>query len=188
MQISSINCEAYFTELAKKVIVLLWTLGSSCGKAGASRTSKISGRRTKNNPCLIGSPGVGETTIVEGLAQRISSRQVPEILDVKVISLDIPRIISGTIYRREFEERLKQLMDEVKQSDDIILFIDEVCMLIGAGVVKDSAINAANILKPALARGELKVMVPRHLMSTETWRKIQLRRMISACESSWTIR
>ncbi|KAK7858512.1 atp-dependent clp protease atp-binding subunit clpa like protein cd4a, partial [Quercus suber] len=132
------------------------TLGSSCGKAGASRTSKISGRRTKNNPCLIGSPGVGETTIVEGLAQRISSRQVPEILDVKVISLDIPRIISGTIYRREFEERLKQLMDEVKQSDDIILFIDEVCMLIGAGVVKDSAINAANILKPALARGELK--------------------------------
>ena len=74
-----------------------------------------------------------------------------------MISLDIPRIISGTIYRREFEERLKQLMDEVKQSDDMILFIDEVCMLIGAGVVKDSAINAANILKPALARGELKI-------------------------------
>ena len=71
--------------------------------------------------------------------------------------MDIPRIISGIIYRREFEERLKQLMDEVKQSDDMILFIDEVCMLIGAGVVKDSAINAANILKPALARGELKI-------------------------------
>ena len=71
--------------------------------------------------------------------------------------MDIPRIISGTIYRREFEERLKQLMDEVKQSDDMILFIEEVCMLIGAGVVKDSAINAANILKPALARGELKI-------------------------------
>eukprot|EP00249_Psilotum_nudum_P024846 c29307_g1_i2 orf=247-3057(+) len=120
------------------------------------RVTQILGRRTKNNPCLIGEPGVGKTAIAEGLAQRISSGDVPETIEgKKVITLDMGLLVAGTKYRGEFEERLKKLMEEIKQADDIILFIDEVHTLIGAGAA-EGAIDAANILKPALARGELQ--------------------------------
>ncbi|RWW26945.1 hypothetical protein GW17_00008645 [Ensete ventricosum] len=112
------------------------------------RVTQILGRRTKNNPCLIGEPGVGKTAIAEGLAQRIANGDV--------ITLDMGLLVAGTKYRGEFEERLKKLMEEIKQSDEIILFIDEVHTLIGAGAA-EGAIDAANILKPALARGELQV-------------------------------
>jgi len=120
------------------------------------RVTQILGRRTKNNPCLIGEPGVGKTAIAEGLAQRICSGDVPETIEgKKVITLDMGLLVAGTKYRGEFEERLKKLMEEIKQNDDIILFIDEVHTLIGAGAA-EGAIDAANILKPALARGELQ--------------------------------
>ncbi|GJV75879.1 ATP-dependent Clp protease ATP-binding subunit ClpA homolog CD4B, chloroplastic-like protein [Tanacetum coccineum] len=120
------------------------------------RVTQILGRRTKNNPCLIGEPGVGKTAIAEGLAQRIASGDVPETIEgKKVITLDMGLLVAGTKYRGEFEERLKKLMEEIKQADDIILFIDEVHTLIGAGAA-EGAIDAANILKPALARGELQ--------------------------------
>ncbi|KAM7277272.1 hypothetical protein ACFE04_019138 [Oxalis oulophora] len=120
------------------------------------RVVQILGRRTKNNPCLIGEPGVGKTAIAEGLAQRIASGDVPEtIAGKKVVTLDMGLLVAGTKYRGEFEERLKKLMEEIKQSDDIILFIDEVHTLIGAGAA-EGAIDAANILKPSLARGELQ--------------------------------
>lgn len=147
------------------------------------RVVQILARRTKNNPCLIGEPGVGKTAIAEGLAQRIASGDVPETIEGKtvnkifshwficivykmlrrvftftfqVITLDMGLLVAGTKYRGEFEERLKKLMEEIRQSDDIILFIDEVHTLIGAGAA-EGAIDAANILKPALARGELQV-------------------------------
>ncbi|CAK7336813.1 unnamed protein product [Dovyalis caffra] len=120
------------------------------------RVIQILGRRTKNNPCLIGEPGVGKTAIAEGLAQRIATGDVPETIErKKVITLDMGLLVAGTKYRGEFEERLKKLMEEIKQSDEIILFIDEVHTLIGAGAA-EGAIDAANILKPALARGELQ--------------------------------
>ncbi|KAG6481944.1 hypothetical protein ZIOFF_058568 [Zingiber officinale] len=120
------------------------------------RVTQILGRRTKNNPCLIGEPGVGKTAIAEGLAQRIANGDVPETIEGKqVITLDMGLLVAGTKYRGEFEERLKKLMEEIKQSDEIILFIDEVHTLIGAGAA-EGAIDAANILKPALARGELQ--------------------------------
>ncbi|AQK43376.1 Double Clp-N motif-containing P-loop nucleoside triphosphate hydrolase superfamily protein [Zea mays] len=120
------------------------------------RVTQILGRRTKNNPCLIGEPGVGKTAIAEGLAQRISNGDVPETIEgKKVITLDMGLLVAGTKYRGEFEERLKKLMEEIKQNEDIILFIDEVHTLIGAGAA-EGAIDAANILKPALARGELQ--------------------------------
>ncbi|KAI9114402.1 hypothetical protein K1719_014630 [Acacia pycnantha] len=120
------------------------------------RVTQILGRRTKNNPCLIGEPGVGKTAIAEGLAQRIANGDVPETIEgKKVITLDMGLLVAGTKYRGEFEERLKKLTEEIKQSDEIILFIDEVHTLIGAGAA-EGAIDAANILKPALARGELQ--------------------------------
>ncbi|KAG1338595.1 ATP-dependent Clp protease ATP-binding subunit ClpA, chloroplastic [Cocos nucifera] len=120
------------------------------------RVTQILGRRTKNNPCLIGEPGVGKTAIAEGLAQRIANGGVPETIEgKKVITLDMGLLVAGTKYRGEFEERLKRLMEEIKKNDDIILFIDEVHTLIGAGAA-EGAIDAANILKPALARGELQ--------------------------------
>merc|ERR1712070_1228610 len=118
------------------------------------RVTQILGRRTKNNPCLVGEPGVGKSAIAEGLAQQIANSDVPETIDgKKVISLDMGLLVAGTKYRGEFEERLKKLMDEIKQNDDIILMIDEVHTLIGAGAA-EGAMDAANILKPALARGE----------------------------------
>merc|ERR1712187_301711 len=120
------------------------------------RVIQILGRRTKNNPVLIGEPGVGKTAVAEGLAQRISNRDIPDTLeDKRVVALDIGLLIAGTKYRGEFEERLKKIMDEVKTSENIILVIDEVHTLIGAGAA-EGAIDAANILKPALARGELQ--------------------------------
>ena len=120
------------------------------------RVTQILGRRTKNNPCLIGEPGVGKTAVAEGLAQLIANGDVPETIEGKqVVTLDMGLLVAGTKYRGEFEERLKKLMEEIKQHDDIILIIDEVHTLIGAGAA-EGAIDAANILKPALARGELQ--------------------------------
>ncbi|HWJ03162.1 MAG TPA: ATP-dependent Clp protease ATP-binding subunit [Verrucomicrobiae bacterium] len=120
------------------------------------RVIQILSRRTKNNPCLIGEPGVGKTAIAEGLAQRIVDNKVPEILTGKrVITLDMSAVLAGSKYRGEFEERLKKIMDEIKAAGNIILFIDELHTLIGAGAA-EGAIDAANILKPALARGELQ--------------------------------
>jgi ATP-dependent Clp protease ATP-binding subunit ClpC len=120
------------------------------------RVIQILGRRTKNNPVLIGEPGVGKTAIAEGLAQRISNGDVPDILqDKRVVTLDIGLLVAGTKYRGEFEERLKKIMDEIRQAANVILVIDEVHTLIGAGAA-EGAIDAANILKPALARGELQ--------------------------------
>ncbi|MCU0569513.1 MAG: ATP-dependent Clp protease ATP-binding subunit [Oculatellaceae cyanobacterium Prado106] len=120
------------------------------------RVIQILGRRTKNNPVLIGEPGVGKTAIAEGLAQRISTNDIPDILeDKRVVTLDIGLLVAGTKYRGEFEERLKKIMDEIRQAGNVILVIDEVHTLIGAGAA-EGAIDAANILKPALARGELQ--------------------------------
>lgn len=120
------------------------------------RVIQIMGRRTKNNPVLIGEPGVGKTAIAEGLAQRIVNGDVPEILqDKKIVQLDIGLLVAGTKYRGEFEERLKKVMDEIRQAGNIILIIDELHTLIGAGAA-EGAIDAANILKPALSRGELQ--------------------------------
>nr|NP_045112.1 Clp protease ATP binding subunit [Cyanidium caldarium]Q9TM05.1 RecName: Full=ATP-dependent Clp protease ATP-binding subunit ClpA homolog [Cyanidium caldarium]AAF12982.1 unknown [Cyanidium caldarium]WDB00238.1 Clp protease ATP binding subunit [Cyanidium caldarium] len=120
------------------------------------RVVQILGRRTKNNPVLIGEPGVGKTAIAEGLAQRIINNEVPDTLeDKKVITLDVSLLVAGTKYRGEFEERLKKIMDEIRMADNVILVIDEVHTLIGAGAA-EGAIDAANILKPALARGELQ--------------------------------
>lgn len=120
------------------------------------RVIQILGRRTKNNPVLIGEPGVGKTAIAEGLAQRIANKDVPDILeDKRVVTLDIGLLVAGTKYRGEFEERLKKIMDEIRQAGNVILVIDEVHTLIGAGAA-EGAIDAANILKPALARGELQ--------------------------------
>ncbi|WOD38670.1 ATP-dependent Clp protease ATP-binding subunit [Nodosilinea sp. E11] len=120
------------------------------------RVIQILGRRTKNNPVLIGEPGVGKTAIAEGLAQRIGNGDVPDILeDRRVVTLDIGLLVAGTKYRGEFEERLKKIMDEIRTAGNVILVIDEVHTLIGAGAA-EGAIDAANILKPALARGELQ--------------------------------
>ncbi len=120
------------------------------------RVIQILGRRTKNNPVLIGEPGVGKTAVAEGLAQRIVSSDVPEILEgKKLVMLDLGLLVAGTKYRGEFEERLKKIMDEIRAAGNIMLVIDELHTLIGAGAA-EGAIDAANILKPALARGELQ--------------------------------
>ena len=122
------------------------------------RVIQILSRRTKNNPCLIGEPGVGKTAIAEGLALRIANGQVPELLNGKrIVSLDLTGMVAGTKYRGDFEDRIKNVIDEVKNSNDIILFIDEVHTLVGAGGA-EGAVDAANILKPSLARGELQVI------------------------------
>lgn len=122
------------------------------------RVIQILSRRTKNNPCLIGEPGVGKTAIAEGLALKIVSGEVPETLkNKKIVSLDLTSMVAGTKYRGDFEERIKKVIDEVKASPDIILFIDEVHTLIGTGSA-EGAVDAANILKPSLARGELQVI------------------------------
>ena len=124
--------------------------------AEIDRVVQILGRRTKNNPVLIGEPGVGKTAIAEGLAQRIQTGDIPDILeDKRVLTLDIGLLVAGTKYRGEFEERLKKIMEEIKSAGNVILVIDEVHTLIGAGAA-EGAIDAANILKPALARGELQ--------------------------------
>ena len=122
------------------------------------RVIQILARRTKNNPVLLGEPGVGKTAVAEGLAIRIVNAEVPDILDgKKVIQLDMGLLVAGTKYRGEFEERLKKIMDEIRQAGNIILVIDEMHTLIGAGAA-EGAIDAANILKPALSRGEIQVI------------------------------
>lgn len=122
------------------------------------RVVQILGRRTKNNPVLIGEPGVGKTAIAEGLAQRIASNEIPELLqDKQVISLDMGALMAGTRFRGEFEERVTQIIEEVKQSGNIILVIDEVHTLVGAGAAEGGT-DAANMMKPALARGEFQVI------------------------------
>lgn len=120
------------------------------------RTIQVLSRRTKNNPILIGEPGVGKTAIVEGLALRIINHDVPDVLDrKKIMSLDLGQLIAGAKFRGEFEERLKAVLKEVSENEDIILFIDEIHTLVGAGKA-DGAMDASNMLKPALARGELR--------------------------------
>ena len=122
------------------------------------RVIQILSRRTKNNPCLIGEPGVGKTAIVEGLALKIVKDEVPELLaNKKIVALDLTSMVAGTKYRGDFEERIKKAMDEVKNAKDVILFIDEVHTIMGAGAA-EGATDAANILKPSLARGEIQVI------------------------------
>ena len=126
--------------------------------AESERVIQILCRRTKNNPCLVGEPGVGKTAVVEGLAQRIADGNIPDLLSGKrIVTLDIPAMIAGAKYRGEFEERLKAVMEEVRGSDDVILFIDEIHTIVGAGAA-EGAVDAANILKPALARGEIQLI------------------------------
>ena len=122
------------------------------------RVIQILSRRTKNNPCLIGEPGVGKTAVAEGLAERIIAEDVPEMLKNKrVVSLDIASMVAGAKYRGDFEERIKKCLEEVKKAGDVILFIDEVHTIVGAGSA-EGAVDAANILKPLLARGEVQVI------------------------------
>ena len=121
------------------------------------RVIQILSRRTKNNPCLLGEPGVGKTAIAEGLAQRIVQGDIPETLrDRRIVALDLAGLVAGTKYRGEFEERMKRVMDEVrKAAGEVVLFVDELHTLVGAGAA-EGAIDASNIMKPALARGELQ--------------------------------
>lgn len=122
------------------------------------RVIQILSRRGKNNPCLIGEPGVGKTAVVEGLAQLIISGNVPETIAKKrVVSLDLSGMVAGSKYRGEFEERIKKVLSEVKEDGDILLFIDEIHTIIGAGGA-EGAIDASNILKPSLARGEIQLI------------------------------
>lgn len=122
------------------------------------RITQILSRRTKNNPCLVGEPGVGKTAVVEGLAQKIASDLVPDLLKNKrVVSLDLSSMISGTKYRGEFEERINKVLEEVRTAGDVILFIDELHTIIGAGAA-EGAMDASNILKPSLARGEIQLV------------------------------
>lgn len=127
-------------------------------KEEIQRVIQILSRRTKNNPCLIGEPGVGKTAVAEGLAERIIAEDVPEMLKNKrVVSLDIASMVAGAKYRGDFEERIKKCLEEVKKAGDVILFIDEVHTIVGAGSA-EGAVDAANILKPLLARGEVQVI------------------------------
>ena len=127
-------------------------------KEEIERVIQILSRRTKNNPCLIGEPGVGKTAAVEGLAEKIVSGDVPEVLkDKRVVTLDISGMVAGAKYRGDFEERIKKALDEVKKAGDVILFIDEIHTIVGAGAA-EGAIDAANILKPMLARGEIQLV------------------------------
>ncbi|MFR2571115.1 MAG: ATP-dependent Clp protease ATP-binding subunit [Clostridia bacterium] len=127
-------------------------------KEEIERVVQILSRRTKNNPCLIGEPGVGKTAVVEGLAQKIISGDIPEILkDKRIVTVDISSMVAGAKYRGDFEERIKKALNEVKKVGDVILFIDEIHTIVGAGSA-EGAIDAANILKPLLARGEIQLV------------------------------
>jgi len=127
-------------------------------EAECERVMQILSRRTKNNPCLIGEPGVGKTAVVEGLAEKIAEGDVPENLkDKRIVTLDIPSMIAGAKYRGEFEERMKNVMEEARRERSVILFIDELHMIMGAGAA-EGAVDAANILKPALSRGEVQLI------------------------------
>ena len=115
-------------------------------------------RRMKNNPCMVGEPGVGKTAVVEGLARMIAFENVPDILlNKKILSLDLSGMIAGTKYRGEFEERIKKVINEVRNAGNIILFVDELHTIIGAGGA-EGAMDASNILKPALSRGEIQMI------------------------------
>ena len=155
--VEKLTLKNYSTNLNKKV--LDGKIGQVIGrKEETDRLIEVLLRRTKNNPCLIGEPGVGKTAIVEGLAQRIVYGNVPEILKNKIIlDLDISSILAGAKYRGDFEERIKKCIKEAKENEDIILFIDEIHTIVGAGSA-DGAIDAANILKPVLARGEIQLL------------------------------
>ena len=124
------------------------------------RVIQVLSRRTKNNPVLIGEPGVGKTAVVEGLAQRIVAGDVPESLrDKRVISLDMSSMVAGAKYRGDFEERLQAVLAEIKESDgEVITFIDEMHTVVGAGATGEGAMDAGNMLKPMLARGELRMV------------------------------
>ena len=149
------------------------------------RVIQILGRRTKNNPVLIGEPGVGKTAIAEGLAQRINSGDVPDILeDKRVLTLDIGLLVAGTKYRGEFEERLKKIMEEIRGAGNVILVIDEVHTLIGAGAA-EGAIDAANILKPALARGNCSASAPPPLTSTANTSSGMPRLSVASSRCRW---
>ena len=127
--------------------------------AETERLVQILSRRTKNNPCLIGEPGVGKTAVVEGLAQRIVAGNAPEtLLGKRILSLDVSAMLAGTKYRGEFEERLKEMMNGLKDNSDVIIFIDEIHTIVGAGATGEGSMDAANIIKPALSRGELQVI------------------------------
>jgi ATP-dependent Clp protease ATP-binding subunit ClpC len=148
----------YFaSDLSKKA--LLGKIDPVIGrKAEIERLTSILNRRTKNNPVLIGEPGVGKTAIVEGLALAIAKQEVPDtLIDKKILTLDMALVVAGSMFRGEFEQRLKQVIDEVKDNPNIILFIDELHTIVGAGATTGS-LDAANILKPALARGEVHVI------------------------------
>ena len=122
------------------------------------RVIQILSRRTKNNPCMIGEPGVGKTAVVEALAARIADGDVPDTLrDKRLLSLDLSGMVAGSKYRGEFEERIKRLIAEVRNDGQVLLFIDEIHTIIGAGGA-EGALDAANILKPSLARGEIQVI------------------------------
>ena len=137
-------------------------------EAEMERVVQILSRRTKNNPCLIGEPGVGKTAVAEGLAQKIIEKNVPDTLaDKRLVTLDLSGMIAGSKYRGEFEERIKNVMEEIKRNTNVILFIDEIHTLIGAGAA-EGAVDAANILKPALSRGEIQVI---GATTTEEYRK-----------------
>ena len=140
------------TELAKK-----GELDPVVGRASEiRRVTQVLCRRTKNNPVLIGEAGVGKTAIVEGLAQQIAGGMVPEnLIDKKVVTLDLALMVAGTKYRGQFEERIKAVMDELRKSKNIIIFIDELHTIVGAGAA-EGAMDASNIFKPALSRGELQ--------------------------------
>src|SRR5882762_6759140 len=130
--------------------------GTPSSSGGTERVVQVLSRRKKNNPVLIGEPGVGKTAIAEGLAQRIVSGQVPESLKNKrIVTLDLAAVVAGTKYRGQFEERLKTVMNEIRESKDTVIFIDELHTIVGAGGA-EGAIDASNMLKPALARGELQ--------------------------------
>lgn len=138
------------------------------------RVIEILNRRTKNNPVLIGEPGVGKTAVVEGLAQKIVDGDVPHKLQGKqVIRLDVVSLVQGTGIRGQFEERMQKLMEEIRKREDIILFIDEIHEIVGAGSASDGNMDAGNILKPALARGELQLSVLLPSMNT-----VSLKRML----------
>ncbi|MDR1482156.1 MAG: ATP-dependent Clp protease ATP-binding subunit, partial [Synergistaceae bacterium] len=123
-----------------------------------ARISQILTRRTKNNPVLIGNPGVGKTAVVEGLARRIASGEIPDMLkDKRLVQLNVANLIAGTKYRGEFEERMRRILKELKDSKSVVLFIDEIHTIIGAGGA-EGAVDAANILKPSLARGDIQVI------------------------------
>lgn len=152
--IGLLNYGTDLTDLAKNGL-LDPTIGR---KSEAERTLQILCRRTKNNPCLIGEPGVGKTAVVEGIAVKIANGDVPnELKDVKMISVDIAKMLAGAKYRGEFEERFKGVIGEAEKRSDCILFIDEIHTIVGAGSA-EGALDAANILKPALARGKIKVI------------------------------